>query len=304
MKAPRKVRFVLVVLTCGVLLLLAFNLFFPLQPSYQGRRLSDWAKDFALDDWEYTTVQGRVEAQAKEEEAAKAISHIGTNALPFALKYCRTRESTLEERLKSWINAQQKLAVQIPRDSDYHRLGLNIFKALGPIGRPAISNLIQSLGDEDQFTANTASQALIYIGSDAIPSLCVALGSENRRMRVNAAFALMGFQTTAADAAPHIVQCLNDKYPDVRAAAAYCLGSVIGETNTTISALLGVLKDSDVGVRTAGAVSLGHIRSQPDRVVPACWPAWRLKQISPASLQRWFRLCGTLARTRNLGRQS
>ena len=152
MKASRNVRLALAILACGALLLLALHLLLPHEPSYQGRSLSDWAKDFALEDWEYTTIQGKDEALAKEDEAAKAIRHIGANALPFALKFCRTRESTLEGELKDWLTAQQKLAVHIPRDTDFHRIGLNIFKALGPAGKPAILNLIQFLGDEDQFT--------------------------------------------------------------------------------------------------------------------------------------------------------
>lgn len=276
-------KYVFFILMAGILGWLIVAIFHPFEPRYQGKRLSAWAKDIL--NWEVREdmdAQKLGEAEAKRDEALEAIRHIGTKALPLALKYCRAEDSRLKEKLINWMNEQEVFEVRPLRDSDYQQTGVKIFEALGTVAKPAIPSLIKLLQKKDQGVFGAACNALYTIGPDAIPPLITALTNANERMRLGAAITLGGFEAQARTAVPALIRSLGDESAHVRATAAMSLGEINQDSDLVIPALVRCLKDKDAGVRQHSAIALGHIGKQPEVVVPALFARLEMETNVPA----------------------
>src|SRR5579863_2105310 len=108
----------------------------PLEPHYQGRSLSAWTMIL------HSTPSYR-EASAQDKELSKrateAIRHIGTNALPYALKLCSTHDSSLKRALLKIADDDEKLlGIQLVSADAAHQMGQEIFWVLGSTAKPAI----------------------------------------------------------------------------------------------------------------------------------------------------------------------
>jgi hypothetical protein len=101
----RRKRFILILLACGVVVigLVAFRSTDP-GPSYQGKTLKDWMNIYCWPD-NPTAVdlfprkvffEGR---EARQNEAADAVRHIGTNAIPTFLAW-QDKDSSIGWKLK------------------------------------------------------------------------------------------------------------------------------------------------------------------------------------------------------------
>ena len=254
----------------GILPLLVNAVWHPFEPRCQGKRLSAWAKDILnWELWEDSDAQQWREAQVKRDEAFEAIRHIGTKALPLALKYCRAKDSALKEKLKDWANRQKVFEVHLLDDTDYQRMGVKIFEALGPVAKPAIPSLIKLFQEKDEGVFGAAGAALHAIGPAVVPPLIAALTNANERVRLGAAMTLGAFEAQARTAVPALIRSLGDDNPQVRATAAWSLGQINQDSDLVVPALLPCLKDKDRGVRDCAAMALGHIGKQPEAVVPA-----------------------------------
>ncbi len=249
-------------------LFVACHFLFPPEPSYQGKRLSQWAKDKVLSDLEASPAEME-EAWAKASTASQAIRRIGTNAIPFALRYCQMTERPLESKIKDWLDEQQVIKVRVKRESDYRELGLSIFKALGSDAKQAIPALIDLFANDDDNISGYAANSVLQIGPDAIPPLIATLSSTNEITRRVAILTLGGFTTNASAIVPTLLRCLQDQSQFTRRDAARSLGFMGGPTNAIVSALVERLKDEEFVVREAAAMSLGWIVAEPERVVPA-----------------------------------
>lgn len=95
-------------------------------------------------------------------------------------------------------------------------------RALGRIGDPAATRSLMRGMIDRTIATNTASMAIVRIGSGAIPALRAWLGHEDVRCRRTAA-ELLG-HLGADDAESELVSCLDDTDPSVRLAAASALG--------------------------------------------------------------------------------
>ena len=269
-----KIAFVIrkwrVFILLGILLLLVNAIWHPFEQRYQGKRLSAWAKDILNCEFgEASGAQHWDEVQAKRAEAVEAIRHIGTKALPLALKYCRAKDSALKKKLKDRANGQKVFEIHLLHDTDYQQMGVEIFEALGPVARPAIPSLIKLFQEKDEGVSSAAEMALNAVGPDAIPPLIAALTNANERVRASAAITLGGFEAQARTAVPALIRRLADDNPQVRATAALSLGEINQDSDLVIPALLPCLKDKDAHVRQFTAWALGHIGKQPELVVPA-----------------------------------
>ncbi|MGH7993417.1 MAG: hypothetical protein ACREDQ_07870, partial [Limisphaerales bacterium] len=110
---------VFIALLVGIVVWLLFAIFRPLEPRYGGKQLSQWAAVF-LSDSEVTSQE--------YEQATNAIQHIGTNALPYALRCCRARLFRIDLHQSSgFVSAE-----------DLHQQSMGIFSLLGPAAKPAI----------------------------------------------------------------------------------------------------------------------------------------------------------------------
>src|SRR5690348_14185537 len=106
----------LIALLVAVLLLgaLGFYLAQPKEPSYKGRRFSQWV----LECEKYESKQGDSASLCKAAAAEQAITEIGTNAFPYLLSELAVVDSWPKARIASVVNAWGHKQVHIRTESD------------------------------------------------------------------------------------------------------------------------------------------------------------------------------------------
>lgn len=131
------------VLACLTIIVsvVVFQIKNPPEPSYQGRSVSEWAKDLCFNP---SFIDENL--QQKHEQAVKAIQQIGVAAVPVALRLCQTTDPWIKKKLL-W-DLPDALHVDtdnwnISWESDKQAMGANIIQALGSVAEPAIPDLIK-----------------------------------------------------------------------------------------------------------------------------------------------------------------
>jgi HEAT repeats len=251
MKTLAKTRkYVLLVVLAGIFIwvfCIIFQPFEPREPQYEGKKLTNWAKEvcplepFSPKDWRSPAVR------AQNERAVAAIQHIGAKAsLPWALKLCRAKDSWFKKQLEdlteqhnnsAWPN-EPRFKIHITSASEKQNEGGNIIWALGPKAAPAIPALIQLLQNQDETFVPIATYALRGIGTNAIPPVMALLNSTNRIIRLRVMLALELFGPEAQMAVPALVQCLGSPDPGTRFRAVGALGSIKTDAPLVVPAIV------------------------------------------------------------------
>jgi len=198
--------FALALVAVGLLVLVL--VFYRNEPSYQGKRLSNWAREYGSNHWS--------SSQEKAKPAQAAIQHIGADGVPFLLDAIATEPSPLKKRLRKVIpqkwHARWRLEDNL---QDTRRMGAHGIAALGTNAPP-----------------------------DVIPKLITIITTHSDEdSRYVAAFALRTLGPAAQPAIPFFVDCLktnSDKF--IRDEAAIALGSVGSQPEVTVPALIEFLK--------------------------------------------------------------
>jgi HEAT repeat protein len=133
-------------------------------------------------------------------EAEAAIQAIGTNAIPLLLKWIHAEQSSGSRRLHAAINKLPSTvgpsaflylhSLATPRDQKRALAAIVAFSVLRSQATPAVPELTRLVNDTNSpQTARYATIALAWIGTNALPSLVIALTSEDRGVRETAASA-------------------------------------------------------------------------------------------------------------------
>src|SRR4051794_20835988 len=144
------------------------------EPTYQGRPLSFWVSQQQR-SWMLPNSPSR-------SEANHAICSIGTNALPFLLKWTSAKDSPLKKKLMAWAKKQSLIKVRFHADEEYHAKADAGFAALGALAKPAVPALIELLNQSDTMVRVAAEYDLMWIGpeaQDAVPVLVGCLNDTN-----------------------------------------------------------------------------------------------------------------------------
>jgi hypothetical protein len=159
----------------GLLLVLAVA--WPLSgPTYQGKSLRVWLKDF--------------EAESPEARwrAAEAVRHMGTSAVPLLipqLSYGRPHpEPQWRQRIRALLSRQSVIKLHPFRPSDERGQALAALDALGPNAKaavPALEGLLRERPPDHR-----ALLVLARIGPEAVPTLTRALTNEEKVIRLGA----------------------------------------------------------------------------------------------------------------------
>jgi hypothetical protein len=208
----------------------------PAEPKYQGRYLSDWFT-------EYLTFRDN---SHKGLEAESALRAIGTNGLPFYLKWMRYEpaqwQSTLFRKLPSWITKSK--VVRDWRDEtaarlvsySHSRVGIQL---LGTNAVSAIPELVTIMKDRSKlYNSMQACYALATIGEPALPALQDAFADTNASYRHT------------------VVMCVS------------LMTSDLGHTNTTGPLLTAALHDPDETLREAAKICLRQIHWRSHNKAP------------------------------------
>ena len=221
------------------------------EPSFQGRKLTLWLRDF--DGWDGLS----------DVPVSKALQEIGTNAIPTLLGTMRTRDTRLRQCVIALDSKQSLIRFQSvvrldpsPQPSRRWR-AVDAFSVLGPAGRPAIPALERLLRDAD--TAPEAASALARIGPETLPLIVQAVTNSNNRIRSGAIFGLAYLGPRGSAAIPALIAALGDQDDYVRASAAWALGLVGANDPAVVPPLLKSAADPSPNVRAKVAESLGAV---------------------------------------------
>ena len=199
------------------------------EPFYNGKPLSRWI---------HLNATSPRSSHAEQAEVV-AIRQIGTNALPFLLKWMRYDSSrggvrnTLRTILGKLPNSivpdalQEWIDTSVEEDRSVN--AAVAFEPLAELATNAVPELVDMIKDPVFPRASQrAIAALGGIGRPALPILLARLTNTNALHRVEVANLFSIFKelgTNDASVVPILVRCLEDPDSDLRFAAALALGS-------------------------------------------------------------------------------
>ena len=201
------------------------------EPEYGGRKLTEWLKLYLQSPDRF----------ADGQEAAEAVRHIGTNALPWLLnwtdyeppgwKMMLATNAPAAARRPGCFRSAWLWLLNRPAD-DLNGLATFGFEILGPQAGPALPEIQRRMLDWGKpWRASIAMQIYTHIeGPGSVPALVSAVVSTNANCRQSAAFCLATLGTNGAPAAPMLRNALNDPDPVVRRFAGTALQKLLPQT--------------------------------------------------------------------------
>jgi hypothetical protein len=279
---------VLFLALAGILAWVLCLVFHPVEPQYQGKKLTDWAKE--IDQIDFFRPPDFQKHEPQSEQAIAAIRQIGTNALPVALKLCSAKDSWLKAQLETWVDRYNRgvcpnephFQIRISSAFEKHFEGVNIILALGPAAKSAIPDLLRLLQSRNRGIAEDVMLALPSAGTNAIPPLTELLNSANEDVRIRAAIVLGYFKSQGRAAIPMLLQCLENPRLNLvlRIRAIHALGEikegasevvpvVVRHIQTENNSLLlpnylSVLRDFGTNAKAAVPVLVDILESRPE----------------------------------------
>ena len=248
---------------CAVLaLVLLFALTRKHEPTAHGRPLSYWIEVYAgspIPTGKPTTVEERREAEA-------AIKQVGTNAIPFFLKWIDYEPArwkltllAITRKLPDWaVKRPTKWLLASPGFApDQAAMS---FSALGPAAAPAITELEIRAQSNSHVIRWRALAALSNIGPIADPATARALSkilTEPESITdawVGHSLVIIG--PAARPLIPLLVQYLDHTNATIAIASAKTLGNLRSEPDLAIPALMGKLGDTRVAVSNQVVLAL------------------------------------------------
>ncbi|MDJ0618750.1 MAG: HEAT repeat domain-containing protein [Calothrix sp. MO_192.B10] len=174
----------------------------------------------------------------------------------------------------SWaqISADSKISPLIEKlvDKDAH-IRHDAADALVNIGSPAVPVLIAALQDSDCNLRWRAASVLSDLGTEAapaVPALTKALQDEDGQVRLYATLALGNIGAAAKPAVPSLMAALQDKELYVRIYAPSALRKIGVEAKVAVPVLIGALQDKNARVRLNAAYALGNMGTEATSAVP------------------------------------
>lgn len=231
------------------------------EPEYEGKKLSEW-------------LMGERPLGEPANARAKAIHQIGTNALPFLLRWIRYETPPWRKKLSSAIRKINTKAWVAFRDKKADRAkGARLgFEILGPQASPAIPELTKLMkGTNVDITIN-AFYALHATGIEALPVLLEVLTNGPACLRLHTAVIFRTMRqlgTNASVVVPVLIEQLQDKDPEVAAKAAAMLGVLGVEPALAVPALTSSLLASETYVRCSAVYALARFGDQARSAVPS-----------------------------------
>jgi hypothetical protein len=249
-------RRLLLVLLASVAVAGAVVLIWPKErePVYQGKTLSQWLE---LHNGGVITWAGEVQVR----EAGKALRCIGSNGVPFLLRWAEYQPPAWKKKFSGII---RRLPVDLNfKDWKAERAALAWLALgdLGPQARSAIPELTRLMNDTNVvFDYQEPVYTLGHLGEEALKPLLAVLSNPRHQYCTAAALVIAtmkGLGTNRVQAVPILIRHLNDKDNAVATVAARALGRLGYEPALAVPALTSYLNDSRPSVRVAAVRSLG-----------------------------------------------
>ena len=238
------------------------------EPTYQGRKLSDWLDDAAYAD-PYSFL-----ARAK---AGQAIQQIGTNAVPYLLGLLESPFTDMDGSLVQWIKRQPWISDRTKDslgDQSFRRWrqAEEGFSALGPKASPAAYKLIYLAGVQSVGLGSAPLHAIEKIGPGAVDPMIQSLTNTDRTaagipaMKLGAIFGLRMLRLERA--VPNLLDCLDDSDARTREESIQTLALIKPPQEAVVKRLIRALHDPEVAVSRAAARALGGFGSPAASAIP------------------------------------
>jgi hypothetical protein len=254
------------------------------EPRFQGHPLSYW---LVANNGYRETAQGK--------QAQNAIATIGTNAIPFLLRWMDCEPSTFRAKAESLAQLLPSGLRPKPRDPPYMlaRRSAFAFEFLGNAASNAVPALMLLATNSTTTEGIECSiTALAVVGPPALSALLTLSTNSQLTSRRLAISAMASLGHEARPAIPTITQCLNDADSEVAWRAAMALGRIGLSPETCVPALTNLLtsaepkcrmfaalalrqfgprylNDADKKVVATTTLALGRLRPSPELCVPA-----------------------------------
>ena len=230
---------------CALLAILLIVVFRrgPEEPSYEGRRLSEWIDEYRYQPW-INFAPGR-------DAAGDALRHIGTNALPCLLAWLDYEPAETTEAYKRGERA------------------IDAFGMLGPLAAPAIPELTRQINLGTPRQRELAMIALSYIGPEAQPAMIHVLTNLVSLDIDCMIVCLRNMGTNARPLFPLLVQKLQSENMLIAAGCAGALGESKVDPDLAVPALTKSLADPRQMVRLQAARTLAQFGGLARPALPA-----------------------------------
>ena len=280
--SSRQIRLTTAVSTFALLLgAIVFRAWSHAEPSYQGRPLSAWLREYdKFEDAAY------VHAAPPKPWPYDAVRHIGTNAIPWLLKSLRQRDSRLKIEVMRLVKLQSVLKLHFTPARVRRDRAAQAFGTLGLTAKPAIPALIELLGEPDARPGAVSS--LVCIGRPCVPPMVQALTNHNPAIKTSLVWALYCLYPFASGEPAGIARDeANAAAPELReimaravaagtnwtfvAAAALVINWIAPERvgEDVVPILVHALSDPRPDARERAAFALYHIHKEPRLTIPA-----------------------------------
>ncbi|MBI3415975.1 MAG: HEAT repeat domain-containing protein [Verrucomicrobia bacterium] len=228
------------------------------EPVYQGKPLKVWLEAF---DQNYQTTN-YIAAQA-------AIRAMGTNTLPFLIRYLRSKDPPFHIQVVRWRAKLHLLGDKVDYATFWHRRAATACGELGADGEAAFPAMVEAMNDYQ--AASDVGDALSRMMPKSVPVLTNVLLKGNVTARCRAADALTtAFSLAAVEEMGRtaLLNALNDPDPGPRATAASAFQFWNTRLDLIVPVLARALSDPDPSVRGNAATSLGNFGNAARPAVP------------------------------------
>jgi hypothetical protein len=240
------------------------------EPVYAGKKLSAWVLQLNNPLGEWGTAQETV-------EAGNAIRSLGTNSLPWLLKWIAYEpppsKRNVYRLLKGFRVAAPYQHLQRMESRGYY--SILAFRTLGASANPAIPELNRMMTNAASYVVSTrARDSLAFIGEPALPYLLAALTNQwQYRYELPGLFAFMASQRTdVRPAVPILISLLqgdDSATAESSARALAQIGHYRFEGDTITDALIEAAREPRPKVRLQAVIALRDLGNPSDRIVPA-----------------------------------
>jgi len=244
----------------------------PCEPRYNGRTLSEWIRDAAP----------RRSPDPETTRAIEAVRHIGTNGLPWLIKWISATEppawkvklTKANVRLPQWIRLRVLPRLLGINSYNLHRrLALDGFLILGPDATPAVPELLEIIAASPQ-GRSPASGVLDGFGTATVlPHALSALTNRANPINLRVAAALWVNRATpnieTETIIPLMTQCIRENNPNWAQVAALLLAYRGAEPALVIPYLTNRLSDPMPDTRWSAASALRAYQEAASNAVPA-----------------------------------
>jgi HEAT repeat protein len=242
------------------------------EPKYKGKKLSEWI----MDQQEFVpSPEGPLikSGLGITEDARDAVRQIGTNAIPYLLKWVQYEQSPTRARVYRVLNPilyRVKPAWQLHDYADHNRAdgAASAFVFLGEKAATAVPTLAALMKDRRApQAADRASRAIRHLSFSVLAADLVLMTNSDPRIRLDSVQRVGSLEGDFHPAVHTLVQCLHDPDVEVAKAAAVVLGRRAVEPQVVVPALIESLHRPVLQADAISALGAFHTKAQP--AVPA-----------------------------------